>query len=141
MKRIFCLTVLLLLLSSASSVELGVIIGRPSGLSLKINRIHLEAGYQRPFEGAYSLHLAYEIPFKIDFGNKNILPMYFGIGIFSHYEENFQMGIKFPLGIKFWLGRNLILFGELSPAYNLIDNPGFEWYGGLGLAVWFKIRS
>lgn len=137
-------TLFLFLLVSALSVHsmgIGVMGGSPTGLSLKFGRMHLGVGFST-FKGEnFALHFSYEIPFKIDFGGGNVIPMYFGLGFYGQEATDFGMGIRVPVGVKFWLMRNLVLFGEVVPGYSFLPATDFVLFGAIGLRIHFQIRS
>ena len=141
MKRLLFVLLILFIAANANGMAIGVIVGSPTALSLKLARIHLEFGYQGIEGGNTSLHFSYEIPFKIDFGNQNAIPMYFGVGLFSEFGSNAQMGVRFPIGINFWLAKNIVLFGEIVPAFSVLEKTGFVLFGGVGLRIHFNVKS
>jgi len=141
MKRLLFFLLILFLAANANGMGIGVIVGSPTAISLKLARIHLEFGYQGIEDGNTSLHFSYEIPFKIDFGNQNTIPMYFGVGLFSEFGSNSHMGVRFPIGINFWLAKNFVLFAEIVPAFSVLEKTGFTLFGGVGLRIHFKVKS
>jgi hypothetical protein len=100
MKRLLFVLLILFIAVNANGMGTGVIVGSPTALSLKLARIHLEFEYHGVKGGNTSLHFSYEIPFKIDFGNRNAIPMYFGLGLFSEFGSNTHVGVRFPIGIN-----------------------------------------
>ena len=141
MKKIFIFLLFVFILSNIYSIGIGVMAGSPSGISLKLNRLHFAIGFST-FKGEnYALHFTNEIPFKIDFGNKNIIPMYIGLGIYGEDAGDFGLGLRFPLGMKFWLNSNLVVFGEITPSYSFLPTTGFHIMGGIGIRLHFKISK
>ncbi|MCK5599666.1 hypothetical protein KAI78_08580 [bacterium] len=141
MKRILVLIMIVFVLSNISSIGIGIMAGSPSGLSLKFGRMHFAVGFST-FKGEnYALHFTYEIPFKIDFSNGNVIPMYIGLGIYGQDTGDFGLGVRFPIGIQFWLASNLVFFGEVTAAYSFMPETKFHVFGGLGLRLHFKITK
>lgn len=141
MKKPLFVLLILFTAVNANGTGIGLIVGSPTALSLKLARIHLEFGYRGVEGGNTSLHFSYEIPFKIDFGNRNDIPMYFGLGLFAESGPNARMGARFPIGINFWLANNFVLFGEIVPAFSVLEKTGFLVFGGIGMRIYFKVKS
>ena len=151
MRKILLLCVGLALLCSpafarAGDLGLGVILGEPTGLTLKQwngTRRAWDAALAWSFDGEDALHLHCDYLLhrfdKILIDDK-ALPVYFGLGgrVKLREDDDVQAGLRFPLGLSCFFSRDeLEFFLELAPTLDLIPGSDFNVSGGLGLRFYF----
>lgn len=131
--------------SQTDKIGVGIIVGEPTGISIKkwTSRTNaFDAALAWSVYHNYSaLHLHADF-LKHSFGiidvNKGSLPLYFGIGAKVVMANNPVVGIRIPLGISYVFGdAPLDAFLELVPILNLIPSTDFEIEGGVGLRYYF----
>jgi hypothetical protein len=146
------LTLILLLLvffpQSALTQEkgwgLGIILGEPTGVSFKkwLNKDHAidaAAAWSFGAEDAFHLHADYL------FHNRNLInidgnriPFYYGVGGRLKFQDQSKFGIRFPLGITFFIREAPIdIFFELVPILNLAPSTDFDLNAALGARYYF----
>lgn len=139
------------LLAGPTAVEgskgwgIGVILGEPTGLSLKFwssraTAIDAAAAWSFKGEGKFHLHMDYLFHnyrvFKVKRGK---LPLYFGIGGRVKFEEETRVGIRIPVGVCY-LFRNqpLDIFFEIVPVLDLTPETDFDINASVGVRFFFK---
>lgn len=136
------------LLFGKSPIELGLVIGQPTGLSARFPAggnyidLHLGSGYG----GGLSLHGAYLFHTKsgIVIEGKN-LPFYYGPRIaFSEghddrwHDEDENFGVFFDMGLNYMFTEiPFNLFFELAPGLRFGDDIDFDIAGGIGFRYVF----
>jgi hypothetical protein len=137
---------LVLALPAAASTGVGVILGEPTGLSLKHwtgrdKAFDLAAAWS--FEGEDALHLHGDILWHrydwIEVDGEG-LPTYLGIGFRAKLIEDHddRLGVRFPLGLDYPFDENRFdFFFELVPILDLAPDTDFSLNAGLGLRIWF----
>jgi len=123
---------------------LGVILGEPTGLSLKSwtgRKTAVDAALAWSFdrEDSLHLHLDYLIhDFNLLRTNKGRLPVYYGIGGRIKLEDKTRIGIRFPVGVSYIFGRApLDFFLELGPILDLAPRTELTVTASLGLRYYF----
>lgn len=139
-------------------VGVGMIIGDPTGLSLKswLDRTHaIDAGlgWNTHHEDEFHLHVDYLIhdfsAFRVRSGR---MPFYYGIGgvvaqdDYDHYHnhayhhhDDTHLGVRIPLGISYSFASNpLELFAELAPRLDLTPGTDFMVDAAMGVRFYFK---
>lgn len=130
-----------------SGLGLGVILGEPTGLSLK-----LWAGKNAAIDGAAawslgkksSLHLHADYllhNFNLFTVQTGRLPLYYGIGgrIKFRDDDDDRVGLRIPVGIDYLFSNApLDIFLEVVPLLDLIPNTDFDMNGGLGIRYFFR---
>jgi hypothetical protein len=141
---ILLLGVLSLNLSAQDSgFGLGIIIGEPTGVSLKtwVSQKHaIDAGIAWSLTNDwFHIHADYLIHnFELIDVSKGQLPFYFGFGAKLGIGNNFSLGARVPVGLAYLFDdAPLDVFVEVVPALQLIDQIGFEMNGGIGIRYWF----
>ena len=141
----------ILLMSASTTVEgsngwgIGVILGEPTGLSLKFwssrtTAIDAAAAWSFKGEGKFHLHMDYLFHnyrvFKVKRGK---LPLYFGIGGRVKFEEETRVGIRIPVGVCY-LFRNqpLDVFFEIVPVLDITPETDFDINASVGIRFFFK---
>jgi len=126
----------------AGSTGLGIIIGEPTGLSLKVwnSRISaFDAGIAWSFgkNGNLHLHGDYLLHNFNAFSNRQ-LPFYYGAGARVNFGDKARIGIRGVLGINY-LFRELPLdaFFEIVPVFDLAPATSFGLNAGIGMRFFF----
>jgi hypothetical protein len=150
-KAVFLCLMGIFLLAGSSVVEgsrgwgIGVILGEPTGLSLKFwssrtTAIDAAAAWSFKGEGKFHLHMDYLFHnyrvFKVKRGK---LPLYYGIGGRVKFEEETRVGIRIPVGVCY-LFRNqpLDIFFEIVPVLDITPETDFDINASVGIRFFFK---
>ncbi len=131
--------------AAAGDTGLGIIIGEPTGLSLKhwtgrSKAIDLAAAWS--FEGEDALHLHGDLLIHrydwIEVDGEG-LPTYLGVGVrMKLVDDDALIGARFPIGLAYAFDRNRFdFFFELVPIMDLAPDTDFSLNAGLGLRFWF----
>ena len=143
--RLSILFISLLFLSTAlhaqtrpGSTELGVILGEPTGISVKFwqsgtSAVDVAAAWS--FEGEESLHLHASYlkhkPLEAEAGS---LYLYYGIGGRALFADDPRFGARIPVGLQYNIeDTRLSLFFEVAPTFDLIPATDFGVNGGIGV--------
>ncbi|MFZ5517302.1 MAG: hypothetical protein ACOY90_11725 [Candidatus Zhuqueibacterota bacterium] len=125
-----------------SGVGLGVIIGDPTGLSLKSwhSRTHaVDAALAwSATEDKLQIHMDYLFhSFGLFRPRQGRMPLYFGIGGSVTFGDDAMVSARFPIGLDY-LFRNLPcdLFVELAPKLNIMPDTEFEIDAALGIRIY-----
>ncbi len=153
MKNIFKmggLTILFLLLSSRSfareELQLGVILGSPTGISTK-----LSLGNNRAVDAviaysiAHDLGLEFHADYLIERAHAFLidapepLELYFGIGARfatiskGKHENDLALGPRVPVGVTYTINNpNVVFFGELALILNIVPETNVDLDAGVG---------
>lgn len=145
--RAKCLIVIVLIIMAvgqpgqlSAATGLGIIIGEPTGLSIKINNFPV-MGIGWSWNDYFHFHIDYWVK------NSRLEPSlywFFGVGakITTGQKDggdngDIGLGIRFPLGLRYFFSRNFELFGELAPGMKLLPGTDFEINGGIGVRFYF----
>jgi hypothetical protein len=145
---IIALTVLVSLSVSAAAAGdfgLGIILGEPTGLSLKqwlTNRTAFDAAAAWSFEdeSAFHIHVDYLVHrhglTEVDMGR---LLFYAGVGgRLKLEEEDARLGVRVPLGVTYiFRGVPVDIFLEIVPLLDLAPATDFRMNGGFGIRYFF----
>lgn len=124
--------------SRHGNTELGVILGEPTGLSLKLwqsDRSAYDAAVAWSFGDNESVHVHadYLRHNWLDVDNGS-LALYYGIGARALFSNNSRMGARIPVGLQYILpSTRLSLFFEVAPTFDVIPETRFGVNGGLGI--------
>lgn len=131
--------------AQGSDLGLGLILGEPTGLSLKSwlgNRTALDFAAAWSFANNDSLHfhadyLVHDFSqFKV---KKGKLPLYYGIGGRVKTEKKSRIGVRIPVGVCYIFEKTpLEIFFELAPLLDLVPKTDFGITGGIGIRYYFK---
>ncbi len=131
--------------AQAKGFGLGIVLGAPTGISMKSWVSHTGAvdgavGWGFENGGYIHLHADYLVHnFKIVDVNQGQLPLYFGIGAKLVFANEPQFGARIPLGINYIFGdAPLDIFAEIVPELDLIPDTKFDLEGGIGIRYWFR---
>ena len=151
-KRFIVITLFLVVLLIPVTVfadGIGFILGEPTGVSYKKDNIVVNVGW------SFASSTDNRIDLTADWWliNKNleaidIFDWYFGVGVKAGIKTNqgndntdtLGLGVRFPLGVQFWLRDDLSafeLFAELVPGISVFPAFGFDPAGGIGLRYHF----
>ncbi len=150
MRNVLMVAVLILVVLTASAlagnVGLGVMVGEPTGLSLKV-----WSGSRTAFDAAagWSLNESDWIyvhgdylwhRYDIHLDAPGSLPFYFGIGarVLLHEGNDSRIGVRVPLGLDYITrDHRFDFFLEVAPIVDLAPDTGFDVSGGLGARYYF----
>ncbi|MBN1897938.1 MAG: DUF3996 domain-containing protein [Spirochaetes bacterium] len=120
--------------ASNSGTGIGIIIGEPTGLSLKFGNFPV-LGIAWSFDEYIHLHCDYWLknaylggPFDWFIGVGGKLLIYE-----SGKDDNIGLGLRIPIGLQLFVVDNLEIFGEVAPGILLIPNTDFDIDAGIGL--------
>jgi hypothetical protein len=124
--------------SRHSNTELGVILGEPTGLSLKFwqsERTAYDAAVAWSFGDNESVHVHADYLrhnwLDVDDGS---LALYYGIGARALFSNNSKFGARIPVGLQYILpSTRLSLFFEVAPTFDVVPETRFGVNGGLGI--------
>ncbi|MEX0646395.1 MAG: hypothetical protein WEA56_07475 [Balneolaceae bacterium] len=123
-----------------SNTELGVILGEPTGISLKAwqsNTTAIDAAFAWSFSGNESVHIHADYLWhnwlEAETGGLNL---YYGIGARALLSDNSKAGARIPVGLQYLIPDNrLSFFFEVAPTLNVIPDTDFDVSGGLGIRL------
>jgi hypothetical protein len=123
---------------------LGVILGEPTGLSLKswtgrTTAIDAAAAWSFGREDSLHFHVDYLVhDFNLLKTSKGRLPVYYGIGGRIKLEDKTRIGVRFPVGVSYiFEDAPLDLFAELGPILDLAPRTEFTLSASIGLRYYF----
>jgi hypothetical protein len=123
---------------------LGVILGEPTGVSLK-NWVSganaIDAGVAWSFKGSGYLHVhadyLWHFPGAIS-AEERFVP-YAGIGGRLGLSSEVVIGVRGSGGLAWWpSGVPLDVFAEIAPVFDLAPSTSFALMGGIGVRYFFK---
>jgi hypothetical protein len=154
-RKAVAISFLALALGSVSEVQaqsrntgIGVIVGEPTGLSLKFwqsraTALDLAAAWSIADDNAFHIHgdlLFHEFgAIRVDSGR---LPFYYGIGARVRFADRDQdaarVGLRIPLGLDYLFGGGtpLDIFFEVVPILDVSPYTDFTLNASIGLRFW-----
>jgi hypothetical protein len=126
-----------------SGFGLGIIIGEPTGVSLKtwVSQKHaVDAGIAWSLTNDwFHIHVDYLIHnFELIEVSQGELPFYFGFGAKLGIGNDFGLGARVPVGLSYLFeDAPLDIFVEVVPSLQLINQIQFQMNGGIGIRYWF----
>ena len=123
---------------------LGVILGEPTGISfktwLKKDRA-IDAAAAWSFGGSDAFHLHGDYLFHnrtlLNF-DRNMIPLYYGIGARLRFQSESKFGVRFPLGMTFFIREAPIdIFLEVVPILNLAPSTELDFNAAIGARYYF----
>ena len=125
-----------------SDFEAGIILGEPTGISLKkwqTANTAFDAAIAWSFGKNESvlIHASYlyHSPLEVDEGD---LLFYYGLGARALIANNPVIGARIPVGLQYILpSARLSFFFEVAPTFDLIPATKFGVNGGVGARVFF----
>jgi hypothetical protein len=98
---------------------IGIIIGEPTGLSLKINNFPV-LGIAWSFSERIHVNCDY---WAVNDYLSGPMRWYLGLGGKFEFSDNyFGAGLRVPIGLRFFIAGPLEIFGEVVPTFNRIPN-------------------
>lgn len=132
--------------AQVSHVGLGIILGEPTGINLKMfmsERNALNFGVAWSLSGNNDLHLQGDYLLHW-YGKINPevgrMPIYAGLGARIKLRENADdnFGIRIPVGLAYeFADAPFDIFGELVPLLELTPDTDFDLEGAIGARFWF----
>lgn len=134
---------------------LGIVLGEPTGLSLKVRTsgdqaISAAAAWSFTDNPSFQFHLDYLFHnFEIlsSPGQKGQFPLYYGFGgrvklkdnsENAHKDNETLAGIRLPLGISYLFENARVdLFAEIAPILDVVPKTEFGWGAGFGARFYF----
>ena len=124
---------------------LGVIIGEPTGISMKYwngQKTAIDGAIAWSFEKESALHLHSDYlihSFDVIDVSEGALPLYYGIGARLKFQKkDDKLGIRIPLGIAYYFWKApLDVFFELVPILELIPATRFDFNAAIGIRYYF----
>ncbi|MCA9786704.1 MAG: hypothetical protein KDC10_02400 [Calditrichaeota bacterium] len=134
--------------ASAQSLEVGVMVGEPTGLNGKIwldARHAVDAGLAWSLQSQRSLHahadwLIHDPEILAGSQIPGEPSLYYGVGgrLSARDHGRDHLGVRIPVGLAWRLpGAPLAVFFELAPVVDLVPDTGLDVEGGLGLRYCF----
>jgi len=131
-------------LAQDSGFGIGGIVGSPTGISLKLwvsKTSAFDAGITWSFynNGSINVHADYLWhKFKLIPTDDGKLPLYFGIGPKLGFGDDFQLGVRVPVGVDYMFRTVPIdIFVEAAPSLMFLPETTFRFDGGLGARYFF----
>ncbi len=132
-------------LSAASGQKFGagIIIGEPTGISLKY--LDFASGIAWSLQNHLHIHLDYWI---YSATIKNPVDWFIGAGVKFRYMTNdskdrnkndnaFGFGFRIPVGVQWFVIPKVEIFAELVPGISLFPGTDFDIDGGIGARYYF----
>jgi hypothetical protein len=143
-----CASAVLLICGSVQAQEsdfgLGIIIGEPTGISVKQwtgSRTAIDGAIAWSFEKESALHLHGDLlyhsftPPRISRGK---FAWYYGIGGRVKFEDDSKIGVRVPLGMDYFFGSApLDFFFEIVPILDLAPSTDFSLNAAIGIRYFF----
>ena len=147
MRKVFFIALLgifsLTMSAQDSGIGAGVILGEPTGLSLKFwvsskNAFDAAVAWSAIDDFLY-VHADFLIHnFDIIDVSDGQLPLYFGIGGKVGFGNDLRVGARVPIGLDYlFSGAPVDIFVEIVPGLTLIPDIDFDIDGGIGIRYWF----
>ncbi len=129
---------------NGGNLGFGVILGEPTGLSIKSwnnERSAFDVGAAWSFSGSNdALHLQADYLLHNWFNNIEGGPLafYYGIGARALLGDHSTIGVRIPIGLNYVIPNSkLDLFLEAAPILDLAPDTDFAGNGGLGIRYYF----
>lgn len=147
MKKLLLLFILTISTATISNIyaqgrpgntELGIILGEPTGISLKLwqsGSTAIDAAVAWSFGKHESVHIHADYlkhkPLDVSSGS---LYLYYGIGARALLADNARFGARIPVGLQYIVpASRLSLFFEVAPLLDLAPATDFGVNGGIGI--------
>ncbi|WP_242979037.1 hypothetical protein [Rhodohalobacter mucosus] len=138
----FILTMGSLTLAEAQSrpgdTELGIILGEPTGISLKVwqsDRAAFDAAAAWSFDNdeSFHIHADYLLHSWLEV-DKGSMAVYYGLGARALLSGEARFGARIPVGLEYiFQDQPLGLFFEVAPLLDLAPSTEFGVNGGIGI--------
>ncbi len=127
-----------------SGIGLGIILGEPTGISIKSwvgRREAFDVAVAWSFEGEGAIHIHADYlmhNFSLFHIQKGNLVFSYGIGARVKTEDKTQIGVRFPFGLSYLFEKDpLEIFFELGPIMNLSPKTRFRMTTCVGIRYFF----
>lgn len=138
---LFCLSASLSTADAQSrpgNTELGIILGEPTGISLKLwqtNTTAIDAAVAWSFGRNESVHIHADYLVHNDLeADQGSFMFYYGLGARALLADDPRFGARIPLGLQYIVpSTRLSLFFEVAPAFDLVPATKFGVNGGIGI--------
>jgi hypothetical protein len=131
--------------SQSSGFGLGIVIGEPTGISLKnwMSKGNAwDAGVAWGFgrKGALHVHADYLLhEYEIIKIAKGRLPLYYGVGGRVLFANDSHIGVRGVVGLDYMFDRLPVdIFLEIVPIFDLIPSTDFSFNAGLGFRYFLQ---
>jgi hypothetical protein len=133
--------------SDHGGLGVGVIIGDPTGLSMKYwlseeTAVDMAAAWSFQDDGYFDLHSDFLFhKFDLIPVDKGELPLYFGVGgridVPGHGDT--RLGVRIPVGLAYEFGDAPVeVFAEVAPIVDVVPATQLRWNGGIGVRFYFR---
>jgi hypothetical protein len=117
-----------------SSIGLGIIVGEPTGFSIKIGK-PIALGVAWSFNNHFHIHADYWI---INSVLASPVDWFLGVGgkftiKSSPKESSLNVGFRIPVGMQWFFAPQFELFAEIAPGFMFIPETAFDIGGGIGI--------
>lgn len=130
----------------AGDVGLGIMVGEPTGVSLKIwsgsrTAVDVGAGWSLDESEWIYMHVDYlwhRYDIELDF--PGALPFYFGVGAraLMHEGDDSRLGVRVPLGLDYLTrDRRFDVYLEVAPIVDVVPDTELGVSGGMGARYYF----
>ncbi len=132
--------------SGPGGFELGVILGEPTGISMKLwldgsTALDGAVSWSLRDNGEDKLHLHADYlwhSFNVLNDDSGLLPIYYGFGGRIIFKDKTRLGFRVPVGISWLLrGAPLDLFIEVAGIIDIIPDTDFDMNAGIGIRYVF----
>lgn len=124
--------------SRPGNTELGIILGEPTGISLKMwqtNSTAIDAAVAWSFGRHESVHIHANYLIHTDLeADQGSFMFYYGLGARAVFADDPRFGARVPVGLQYIIpSTRLSLFFEVAPTFDLIPATKFGVNGGIGI--------
>lgn len=124
--------------SRPGNTELGIILGEPTGISLKFwqsNTTAIDAAVAWSFGRNESVHIHSNYLIHSDLeADQGSFMFYYGLGARALLADDPKFGARIPLGLQYIVpSSRLSLFFEVAPTFDLMPATKFGVNGGIGV--------
>lgn len=127
--------------SRYGNTEIGIILGEPTGVSLKAwqsRSTAIDGALAWSFSGNESFHIHADHLWHnwLD-SDTGELAFYYGLGARALLSDNSRLGVRIPIGLQYLVpdDHRISLFFEVAPTLNLIPDTDVDVSGGLGVRL------
>ena len=132
------------LFAQNSGLGAGIIVGEPTGISLKY-----WTGESTAFDGAIAwsfgkkdaMHLHADMLFhnnELISVSQGSLPIYYGIGVRVRMEDESKLGVRIPVGLAYqFVEAPFDIFLEIVPLLDLVPSTDFGLNAAIGVRYFF----
>ena len=72
---------------------------------------------------------------------EKVSPLYYGLGGRAKFADDFELGLRIPLGIDYTFDNNHFdLFFEIAPIMNIVPSTKLKINGGIGIRYFLDIK-